>query len=359
VSAATVSTPARSAPAAGPGYWRGMLWLTWRQHRWPILIGTAVTVGMLTGMAVTASRISHALAMCAGQGTHCPAGVVATAQSQLDRWYPLAAYQLNSVLFLPVLLGLFWGVPLLAREYDQHTLTLAWSQDVSPLKWLWGKLAILGLIAAALGAALAGEGLHLAYLAHLAGRKSLFEGTLFQAGGWMPLTLALAWLAFGVAVGAVVRRTMPALALVFAAFIGRTVLMERLRPDFMTPVTAVRDYFAINSTAALPGPLRPAVPNDMSLAPGGNPPLIDATGHTYPPNQVLEGWCSPTTPGPPSDGFLRTCFHQHGIIGELDKFQPANRMGTFHTIENGTNVGLLILSLLVAWWFVRKAQTTT
>jgi hypothetical protein len=106
VSAATVSTPARSAPAAGPGYWRGMLWLTWRQHRWPILIGTAVTVGMLTGMAVTASRISHALAMCAGQGTHCPAGVVATAQSQLDRWYPLAAYQLNSVLFLPVLLGL-------------------------------------------------------------------------------------------------------------------------------------------------------------------------------------------------------------------------------------------------------------
>jgi hypothetical protein len=163
VTTETISAPTRSAPADGPGYWRGMLWLTWRQHRWPILIGTAVTVGMLIWMAVTASQIKQGLAMCDGF-TRCPRDVVDTARATLDHRYSYATYELNTVAFLPVLLGLFWGVPIFAREFDQRTLTLAWSQDVSPLRWLGGKLAILGAVAAALGAALAGEAEHLAYL---------------------------------------------------------------------------------------------------------------------------------------------------------------------------------------------------
>jgi hypothetical protein len=354
VTAATLPAAVRSAPVAGPGYLRGMLWVTWRQHRWPILVGTALTAGLLIWMTVTAAQIQSALAMCDGQGMKCPPATVDAASTKLGDLYSSANYQLNAVVFLPALLGLFWGVPILSREYDQRTLTLAWSQDISPLRWLWAKVAILGLIAAALGAALAGESVHLAQIAHVGGRRSLFEGTLFQAGGWLPLTLALAWFAFGVAAGAAIRRTMPALAVVFAAFIGRTLLMAKLRPGFATPKTQIRDFFANDIPS---DPLHPFVSNDMSLDPGGNPPFLDASGHTHAPSQIMI-WCQPNTPGPPGNDFLRQCFAQHNIVGVLNKYQPASRMGTFHLIENTANLGVLAVSLVAAWWFVRRTSIT-
>ena len=97
----------------------------------------------------------------------------------------------------------------------------------------------------------------------------------------------------------------------------------------------------------------------MSLSPGGNPPFVDAAGNTHTPSQVLLNWCSPNTPGPPSDDFLKQCLAQHHIVGLLNKYQPASRMGTFHLIENSANLALLVLSLLAAWWFVRKLSITT
>ena len=46
----------------------------------------------------------------------------------------------------------FLGIPLLAREHEQRTLLLAWSQDITPQRWLWTKLALLGALTAAVGA---------------------------------------------------------------------------------------------------------------------------------------------------------------------------------------------------------------
>ena len=63
---------------------------------------------------------------------------------------------------MPLLIGVFLGVPVLAREHEQRTLLLAWSQDVSPARWLWTKLALLGLFVAALTTAVAGVSDHLA-----------------------------------------------------------------------------------------------------------------------------------------------------------------------------------------------------
>jgi len=354
VSTETLTAPTRSEPVARPGFWRGMLWLTWRQHRWQIIAGTAVTVGMLLWMISTAHEITSALAQC-------PDGLCASAvvrdiqQPHLDHGYSFATYELNTVTFLPVGLGLFWGVPLLAREYEQRTLMLAWSQDVSPLKWLLSKLAILGAVAAVLGTALAAESEHLVYLAHLAGRRSLFEGTLFQGGGWLPLTLGLAWFAFGVAVGTVARRMLPALAIVLAAFIGRTVLMIRYRGDFMSPLSVMKGLGVLPSKGgAAPNPV---VSNDMSLGSA----FADAAGHAIPQGQQVLDSCigGYQQPGKPTNAYLTHCMQQHGVVGVMNQYQPASRMGTFHFIENGLNLSLLILSLAVTWWFVRRASTTT
>ena len=49
---------------------------------------------------------------------------------------------LNAVVYatmaVPLLFGLFWGAPLLAREFEAGTHSLAWTQGVTRRRWLAG-----------------------------------------------------------------------------------------------------------------------------------------------------------------------------------------------------------------------------
>ena len=44
----------------------------------------------------------------------------------------------------PLLVGLFWGAPVLAREFERGTHRLAWTQSVPRRAWLVVKLGVLG-----------------------------------------------------------------------------------------------------------------------------------------------------------------------------------------------------------------------
>lgn len=324
---------------------RGLIWLTWRQHRWPIVISAAVTAILAVFMALTAARLGSMAADCAAHTVRCGREKTESVPSH-------ATYLMNSAVFLPVLVAVFWGVPLLAREFEQRTLPLAWSQDVGRQKWLFGKTAVMVVLVGAMGAILAGESVHLAHQYHAYTGESLFEGTQFQAGGWLPLTLALAWLAVGIAAGAATRRVLAAVAVVAALWITRMVLMVQARQHFMTPLTSIhpfsdsgRDSSATTRATAI------SFPDDMSLD-GGSPPFLDAHGGVHTARQVMDGWCS----DPRSD--IEECLKNHHIVGTLSKFQPAHRMGTFHLIENGINLGLFVAALIVAWWCVKRTRTT-
>ncbi|MGA5818019.1 hypothetical protein ACPC54_09190 [Kitasatospora sp. NPDC094028] len=347
---ATTPPPAavRPAPAARGNLWRGVLWLTWRQHRAQLIGAVAVTAVVLIWMAVNAAELQSALDLC--HGPDCAKAVADERLGRIKDAADIAGYQLNLVVFLPAMLGMFIGVPLLAREHEQRTLQLAWSQDVSPQRWLFGKLAVLGTVLGALAAALAAECLHLAQLVHLADRRSLFEGTLFQAGGWLPLTLALGWGMFGVAAGAVLRRLLPAFAVVLGAFGARTSLMEQLRPHLLDPVTRTLPLGPERGGGGDPfGP----VPNELLLD-GGKAPFVDVAGAVHPYNEVMGQWCGSIQDG--RDAAFTGCLRQHGLVGIQQSYQPADRLGTFHLIENGMNLTVLVVSLAVAWWLARRAR---
>ena len=47
-------------------------------------------------------------------------------------------------LAVPGLIGMFWGAPLVAREFETGTFRLAWTQGVTRTRWLAAKLAIAG-----------------------------------------------------------------------------------------------------------------------------------------------------------------------------------------------------------------------
>jgi ABC-2 family transporter protein len=335
----------------------GLIWLTWRQHRWPIVISATITAGLTISMLITAARLGTLAQSCASNGC---AGDPATTAAY-------ATYQMNTVVFLPVLIAVFLGVPLLAREYEQRTLPLAWSQDISPLRWLAGKTSILGALVAAMGTILATAAEHLAHQTHAYTGTSLFDSIPFQAGGWLPLTLALAWLAFGIAAGAATRRTMPAIAVVVALWIGRQASMPRLRANFMTPVNGIEplaDTTRIDIQGAAPAPPKPPFhlgTNSLTMF-TNNPPFVNSHGVAYSQQLVLGQWCSDKNLVRPTNRAIdpiQACLKQHDIVGTLIKYQPGSRLATFHTIENGANLTLLAASLLIAWWYVRKSRTTT
>ncbi|GAA1974555.1 hypothetical protein GCM10009838_38220 [Catenulispora subtropica] len=342
----------------GEGFMRGLIWLTWRQHRWPILASAVLTAGLATWMLVTTSR----LRILADQ---CPAA--SCEHGGVDKTASFASYQMNVVAFLPVLVAVFWGVPLLAREFEQRTLPLAWSQDVSRQKWLLGKSAMLTVLIAAMAAVLAGVVARMAHAYHLYTGDSLFEGSAFQAGGWLPLTLAPAWLAFGIAAGAATRRVLPGIAVVGAAWVGRMSLMPHVREDgFMAPAQWDRPIRSDDLPGAKPGDqggIARIPENGMSVS--SHPEIfVDAQGKHYTGHDI-DLWCGtgPQNAAPGSKigkgGDFADCLNAHHIVAKAIEYQPASRMGTFHLMENGLNLGLFAASLLFAWWCVRRARTTT
>ena len=42
----------------------------------------------------------------------------------------------DATMVVPLLFGLFWGAPLLAREFEDGTQNLAWTQGVTRIRWL-------------------------------------------------------------------------------------------------------------------------------------------------------------------------------------------------------------------------------
>src|SRR4029453_1954649 len=47
--------------------------------------------------------------------------------------------------FLPLLAGLFWGAPLVAREIEHGTHRLVWTQGVSRLRWAATKIGLVAV----------------------------------------------------------------------------------------------------------------------------------------------------------------------------------------------------------------------
>jgi hypothetical protein len=138
-----------------------MIWLTWRQHRLEGLmtLGVLAVIGvflLLTGRAMANSFQQLGLSHCLGQippGSACFDLVQAFSIQDC-----LLLFFDTMLIFLPLLLGALVGAPLVAREVEQRTHLLVWTQSITRLRWLTVKLALV------LGAGLLASGALLALL---------------------------------------------------------------------------------------------------------------------------------------------------------------------------------------------------
>ena len=155
-------------------------------------------------------------------------------------------YATFALLAVPFPVAAWAGASPVGRELEQGTARLAWTQGVSPRRWLAAKLTVPA------APVVVGTGL-LVLLHHLMwsagdGRirtaKGWYSGETFYANGTVPVTLALAGLAAGALLGLFTGRSLAALGgalgLTALLWVGVQLALPHLWPT-VTRVSSLRE----------------------------------------------------------------------------------------------------------------------
>lgn len=335
----------REAAGRQGGGFTGLLWLTWRQHRWA-LVGSLVLAAVLTGwMAYLAADLTAIHHQC--HDTRCPSGSIQDAAlSAPFGTFRVSNNLLQFVEYLPLLVGMFLGVPLLAREHEQRTLLLAWSQDVSPVRWLWTKLALLGMVVAALTAAISAVSDHLAHAMADVVSDSMFVNSLFLDSGMLPLALSVCWFAVGVALGAAARRILPAAIAVVVGFVALQLVVQWRYPTLMTPLSRFRPLGGqdpVLDVNAL------QIKGGLAIGPDRVSNLFDSSGHAL-NSAELHRICPDLGP----DALFPCLVRNH--LETFVEYQPGSRIPAFHLILASGYLGIGALALAAVWLLVRRTS---
>jgi hypothetical protein len=138
------------------------------------------------------------------------------------------------VLVAPGLIGMFWGAPLVAREFEDGTFRLAWTQSVTRTRWMAVKLAVVGLASMATAGLLS---LVITWWASPLDRAALNQFATFDQRDIVPVGYAAFAFTLGALAGALIRRTPSAMFVTLAVFVAaRLAVFTWVRPHLLRPV---------------------------------------------------------------------------------------------------------------------------
>jgi hypothetical protein len=248
-----------------------MIRFTWMQFRVQglIAIGGLIVVGIV--LALTGPNLVHiydsSILNCTAHGD-CSSATTAL----IDKGDRVGIVLRVVVEVVPALIGLFWGAPLVARELETGTYRLVWAQ-VTRTRWIAIKLGLLGLASIAVAGLLS---FMVTWWSSPLDRVRMTPFTSFDQRGLVPVGYAAFAFVLGVTAGAVIRRTLPAMAVVLGGFaVARLAVAHWIRPYLVSPLKIVTSDTAITSTgtgSTSPGALDP---RDWVLS----DQTINANGH--------------------------------------------------------------------------------
>lgn len=335
-----------------------MTWFAWRQFRilaW-ITGGALVAIGAL--LAVSGHNVADQWMASGAAACH---GDCDTALQIFNNEVASSAngviYQLSlaAVYVVPALIGIFWGAPLIARELEAGTHRLAWNQSISRTRWLATKLAVVGSAGAATAGVLSWA---VTAWAHHIDHAKYYRITplAFGARGIVPIGYALFAFALGVALGMLIRRTVPAMAATLAVYIAAVVSMPLWIRAHLVPArhaTSALDLSRIQEfTIAMPS-------RTMRVVSGANPGgawvlsnnTITSTGH------VFTGPADPRYCG--DNQGPRACLDWVGSLGLRQDiaYQPASHFWPLQWAETGIFVAAAALLVCFCFWWTRRRLT--
>ncbi len=365
-----------------------MIWLTWRQYRIEILllvIGLLLVAAILlvTGTNIASHahyirNISCASIKCQNANQALHAYIQGEDQGGAfgsSIFYSLFQYAL---LALPPIIGMFFGAQIVARELEQGTYRLIWTQSISWSRWL---LVKVGEIVALLLCAII-----MLYCLFLWWKipvvptlSSLWDHTNYDIWSLPAIAYTLFAFTLGVCMGTIVKKTVPAMALTLVIFVIVRILIEIFwRPYFLPPLVSLTPF---NNAQNVPqnvmqigfltvvdrqgntvdptngvckSPALGLYKNTTSSAPlqlnmalplmNRNKPLKIASAFAGP------GGSSGNQPPTPEEKAYTQCTIAHGFQTKY-LYQPGDRFLLFQEIESGIYVLMsALLFALTFWW---------
>jgi hypothetical protein len=339
-----------------------MIWLTWRQFRAQAAAGAAAVGVCALVLAITGPRLADLARLNASVFDHL---------STTD--HTLFYAGIVALALAPALIGAFWGAPLVARELEDGTQRLAWTQSVTRTRWLATKLGLIGLSAAAVTGLLTwavtwwADPIDGAASATRGSLPSRLTPVTFAMRGIAPVGYAVFAVVLGVTLGILVRRTAVAMVLTLAVYTAIQIAMPIwVRPHLIPPaqenVTISRGTLDGIYSNAPGAPVRLSVrspgPGDWVLSDD----TVDARGRSV----ALPAWMSECLPPPPDaavpgkepvKGSLSACLDRLTAEGYRQHvvYQPASRFWALQWAETALFLVLSgILAGLSLWWLRRR-----
>jgi ABC-type transport system involved in multi-copper enzyme maturation permease subunit len=317
-----------------PMSWRPMVKITWLQHRVALVTGAVLFAA--TALALTDNALRPRT----------------TQTNTLN----LAAIVLLSI---PVLVGMFVGAPMLARELESGTFRFAWTQSLGRTRWLAGKMVLLGAVSAAATGALGALAGWYAAPFDSAGLASRWQTGQFAATGVMLATWTLFFFAAGTLAGLITGRVVAAMAAT-AAFAGCLTVLNfwRLQDFILTAAARVTQsspsgggFGALNTFAVgngIQGPAGSWLVSGWYTGPGGNILSSTAVGNLLTRLAADPSGSAQKAPG----AWLRIHHYAYWI-----SYQPASRFWLFQGAEAAILLGLTVLLAAVTVRLARRRLT--
>ena len=317
-----------------------MTWLVWRQHRIQFCLGAALLAAfavliVITGVQVADQYRAAELACSLHLGCLHPNGLFSGGR--------VVGFLVISTLGAPVLVGLFWGAPLVAAEAEAGTAQFAWVQSVTRKHWLTVKVGWMLLAAAIWGGVISAL---VTWWSSPSNAQQLdqFKPGRFDLMYLTPVAYSLFAVALGIAAGALLRRILPAMVVTLAGFITvRALITLLLRLHYLSPVTV---YYNVTRGFTPPGAFWQIAqgivgPNGQAIAQPNNVPYFDGIPQTALPASCAPLFGSAVPPNPTG-----SCAQAVSAIRGFLTYQPADRFWAFQGIETG--IFLVLTAALIA-----------
>ena len=213
--APTAPEPTRPSPAEPrrAAVSRQARWLL-RLHRPALWIWAGLVVVISAALLWLSGPLTDAAAAAWRQYDACGMNPRCTYdQPAILLYKDVYQYLTYAVFAVPFLVAAWAGATLTGRELETGTARLAWTQSVSPARWLAVELAVPAAFVT-VGAGLMGGLHHFVWTSgqgHIGTAKSWYDPATFLTGGPAVVALALVGLAAGALAGLAWRRALPAL----------------------------------------------------------------------------------------------------------------------------------------------------
>ncbi|MFI6007972.1 ABC transporter permease [Streptomyces sp. NPDC051243] len=324
---ATVETSSTGiAPSRGP---RGLVWAMLRVHRSALWFWVLLVV-FGAGALLWAYGPGSDAAWTEFRGLKCDSAQPlpgcddpGPAFGRYDTALSLGAGVLG---LAPFVTAAWAGASLIGRELESGTARWAWTQSVTPARWLAAKLAV--------PAAVLVTGTLLLTLLHrlvfsadgalrlTSGSRDWHASATFEANGTLATAYALLGLTVGVLAGLLQRRALPALGTAVVALAVLMSTLTSLRPHLWPVETLTNKH---------------EYPEYIGMVVGEG--ALTSTGARVP-----DPICVDDT----------KCMAEHDIVGFYRDYHPSSHFWPLQLVETGIVLGVAGLTVLAAFALLRR-----